>query len=95
VPSVLDLAEAADELPPLMLNQHQYDGVNLFAEHGLPLAQAYCRKRAWLGLRVLPAIGHGGDGSQEEAYQFFSLVLEKNPPRTVPKVTTGSGNEAP
>jgi hypothetical protein len=83
VPDLFALAEAQDTLPPLFLVQHQYDTVNLFSQHGFPLLDIYNRKQAWYGVRVLPAIGHGGDGSQREAELFFSMILVKKPPRRV------------
>ncbi|MBN2503050.1 MAG: alpha/beta hydrolase [Anaerolineales bacterium] len=83
VPDLCALAEEQETLPPLFLVQHQYDSVNLFSEHGFRLLDVYNRKQAWYGVRVLPAIGHGGDGSQREAELFFAMILEKNPPRRV------------
>lgn len=83
LPDLLALTESQETLPPLFLIQHQYDTVNLFAQHGFRLLEVYNRKRAWYGVRVLPAIGHGGDGSQKEAELFFALLVEKQPPRRI------------
>lgn len=83
VPDLLTVAESQEELPPLFLVQHQYDPVNYFAEHAFRLLDVYNRKQAWYGVRVYPAIGHTGDGSSEEAQVFFSLILEKHPPKHV------------
>lgn len=83
VPDLFALAEQQETLPPLFLVQQQYDPVNFFADHGYRLLDVYNRKGAWYGVRVYPAIGHGGDGSQEEAELFFLLIVEKTPPRQV------------
>lgn len=83
VPDLFALCEHEETLPPLFLVQQQFDSVNFFADHAYRLLDVYNRKHAWYGLRVHPAIGHGGDGSQEEAELFFSLIVEKNPPRQV------------
>lgn len=80
-PDLLAMAEAQADLPPLFLIQNQFDHVNLFADHAWKLLDCYNRKRAWYGLRVHPSLGHGGDGKQEEAEMFFSLILDRNPPR--------------
>ncbi|MGB0670279.1 MAG: hypothetical protein ACPGNT_02185 [Rhodospirillales bacterium] len=81
IPDLLALAGASPDLPPLFLIQNQFDHVNPFAEHAQKLVDIYNAKRGWLGLRVHPSIGHGGDGRQEEAEMFFSLIVERNPPR--------------
>ena len=83
-PDLLALAEQQDTLPPLYLTQNQFDPVNLFAQHAHRLVDVYNRKRAWLGLRILPAIGHAPFGGDREARVFFSLIVEKNPPRKFP-----------
>lgn len=80
-PDLFALAEAEETLPPLFLVQNQFDHVNPFAEHAFRLLDIYNRKRAWYGARVLPSIGHGGDGRQDEAALFFSLVIDRGPPR--------------
>ncbi|MEX1248271.1 MAG: hypothetical protein WEA61_07280 [Anaerolineales bacterium] len=78
LPDLYNLARSKDELPPLFLIQSQYDAVNEFSMHALPLVQTYQEKRAWLGLRVYPGIGHKShDGSFEEALLFFRLIIEK------------------
>lgn len=81
LPSIIEIAEGVDTLPPLYLVQHQFDPVNPFDRHGFRLLDVYNRKGAWYGVRIAPAIGHGGDGSQEEARLFFSSILDKRPPR--------------
>lgn len=81
VPNLLELAEAQDILSPLFLVQHQYDPVNNFADHAFRLLEIYNRKNAWYGIRVYPAIGHGGDGSQQEGEMFFSLIVDKSFPK--------------
>lgn len=83
VPDLLSLAETQETLPPLFLVQHQYDPVNCFADHAFRLLDIYNRKNAWYGARVYPAIGHGGDGRQQEAELFFSLIVDKIPPKRV------------
>jgi len=83
VPNVLTMAEGSDDLPPLYLNQHQYDSVNPFDKHGSKIVTLYNQKRGWLGLRVQPAIGHMADGTQQEAELFFNLIISKNPPNKV------------
>jgi hypothetical protein len=83
IPDLIELARNQDVLPPLYLIQNQYDHVNPFAEHAFKLLEVYNAKRAWYGLRVHPAIGHGGDGKQEEAELFFSLILDHDPPQRV------------
>ncbi|MGE5506097.1 MAG: hypothetical protein ACM31L_16875 [Actinomycetota bacterium] len=80
-PDLVAMAEAQADLPPLFLVQNQYDHINRFADHAWRLLDVYNRKRGWYGLRVHPSLGHGGDGKQEEAELFFSLVVERNPPR--------------
>jgi hypothetical protein len=77
VPDLLALATAQDRLPPLFLVQNQHDPINPFAAHSFRLLDVYNRKGAWYGVRVYPAIGHGGDGVQQEAEVFFSLILDK------------------
>lgn len=77
LPDLIDMARRRDALPPLYLIQNQYDHVNPFARHALPLIEIYNQKNAWCGLRVHPSIGHGGDGSQDEAELFFSLILDR------------------
>ena len=81
VPDLLALAESQDSLPPMFLVQNQFDHVNPFADHGFRLLDVYNRKNGWYGLRVYPAIGHGGDGAQDEAELFFRHVLDKGLPR--------------
>ena len=83
LPDILAEARARDDLPPLYLIQNQYDHVNPFAEHAWHLIDIYNRKNAWYGLRIHPAVGHGGDGQQEEAALFFSLIIDKRPPSTL------------
>ncbi len=88
IESVVDLpgiAESMDAMPPTMITQHQFDSVNLFAEHAYKLMDIYNRKNCWYGLRVIPATGHESDGSQREAEMFFDLIIEKNPPRIYSK----------
>ena len=80
LPDLLALANAASQLPPLMLIQNQFDFINPFADHAWRLLDIYNNRRTWYGLRVHPSIGHGGDGSQEEAELYFRSVLDKNPP---------------
>lgn len=80
LPDLTEIASNQDRLPPLFLVQNQFDHVNPFAEHALPLVEIYNRRKAWCGLRVHPSVGHGGDGKQEEAEMFFSLILDKRPP---------------
>ncbi len=82
-PDLLELARAASELPPLFLAQHQYDSVNSFEKHALKITEIYSRKKAWLGLRIQPAIGHIGEGTQKEAEFLFNLIVEKNPLKRV------------
>lgn len=82
VPDMFELASAQEELPPLFLVQHQYDPVNPFAEHGFRLLEIYNKKKAWYGIRVHPAIGHRGDGSQAEAELFFLHIVKKQPAKT-------------
>lgn len=84
VPDLFSLAEKQQELPPLFLIQNQYDPVNRFADHAFRLLKIYNTKNAWYGVRVYPAIGHGGDGSQREAELFFSMIVDKAPPKRVP-----------
>lgn len=79
LPDILRLAEEHAQLPPLYLIQNQYDHVNPFPTHALRLVQTYNRKGAWCGLRVHPSVGHGGDGKQEEAELFFTLILDHAP----------------
>jgi hypothetical protein len=81
VPNLLALAEEAEQLPPLFLVQNQYDHVNPFAGHAFRLLDAYNRKKGWFGLRIYPAIGHGGDGAQDEAELFFGHILDKGLPK--------------
>jgi hypothetical protein len=84
VESVADLfsiAEDKEELAPAFITQHQFDGVNLFAEHGYKLLDVYNKKNAWYSVRVIPAIGHESDGSQREAEMFFDLINERKPPK--------------
>jgi hypothetical protein len=83
VPDLFSITEAQEELPPLFLVQNQYDPVNRFAGHAFRLLEIYNRKNAWYGVRVYPAIGHGGDGSQREAGLFFSMIVDKTPPKRV------------
>lgn len=78
-PDLFELAEKQEALPPLFLIQNQYDAVNVFAKHGFRLLDIYNRKNAWYGVRVYPAIGHGGDGSYEEAFYFFKTIVQKRP----------------
>jgi len=79
-PDLYKLAESKEELPPLFLVQCQYDAVNDFANHALPLVQIFQNKKAWLGLRIYPAVGHKShDGSLEEALVFFRQIVEKAP----------------
>ncbi len=82
-PSLVDVAGDLDSLPPLFLIQNQYDHVNRFRDHAFRLIDVYNEKNCWYGLRIHPAIGHGGDGAQEEAELFFSLILDRNPPNRV------------
>ena len=77
-PDLLELAERQETLPPLFLIQNQYDAVNVFAKHGFKILDIYNRKNAWYGIRVYPAIGHGGDGSYEEAFYFFQTIVRKH-----------------
>jgi hypothetical protein len=77
VPDLLSLAEESSRLPPLFLIQSQKDPINPFATHGYRLLDVYNRRDAWYGVRVYPTIGHGADGTQEEAAYFFSLILDK------------------
>ncbi len=79
VPELLGLAESQEKLPPMFLVQNQFDHVNPFAEHGFKLLDVYNRKKGWCGLRVYPAIGHGGDGARDEAKLFFGHILDKAP----------------
>ncbi len=78
-PDLLKLASDQKELPPLFLVQHQFDPVNPFSQHGFQLLNIYNKKNAWYGVRVHPAIGHRGDGSQTEAEQFFLQIVKKKP----------------
>lgn len=78
-PDLLKLAGNAPSLPPLFLVQTQFDPINPFSKHAARLIVEYDRKRAWYGLRIHPATGHGADGTQREAAYFFSLILDKLP----------------
>ncbi len=80
VPDLLGAARGKGTLPPLFLIQNQFDLVNPFSEHGFRLLEVYNAKKAWYGLRVYPAIGHGGDGSDFEADHFFTLIAARKPP---------------
>jgi len=84
VPDLFEMAREQEELPPLYLMQHQFDPVNPFADHGYRLLAIYNEKRAWYGVRIHPAIGHRNDGSQKEAEYFFSLIVDKKPPKRFP-----------
>ena len=94
VPDLLALAEETAELPPLFLVQNQHDPVNPFAGHAFRLLDVYNRRGAWYGLRVYPAIGHGGDGVQQEAEYFFSLILDRAAGKKAP-LHGGPGTESP
>lgn len=83
-PDLLAVAEEKEALPPLFLVQNQYDSVNPFATHGFRLLDVYNRKKGWYGVRIHPAIGHGGDGSEWEAEFFFSMITRKQPPFRFP-----------
>ena len=83
VPSITDLAERQENLPPLYLLLNRFDQVSSVTEHGFPLLDVYHRKNAWYGLRVSPSIGHGGDGSMKEALHFFALITERKPSKTL------------
>jgi len=83
LPDLIELARRQDSLPPLALIQNQYDHVNPFSRHGFRLIEAYNARRGWYALRVHPSVGHGGDGSQDEAELFFSAILERQPPEQV------------
>lgn len=76
-PDLLAEADAKPSLPPLYLVQNLRDYVNPFAEHAYRLLDIYHRKDGWYGLRVHPSVGHGGDGNQEEAELFFTMILDK------------------
>ena len=91
IPDLIAMARDRDILPPLYLVQNQYDHVNPFAEHAFQLLEVYNDKRAWYGLRVHPAIGHGGDGKQEEAEFFFSRILDHDPPQRVAAARKAGG----
>lgn len=86
LPDLIELARWRETLPPLALIQNQYDHVNPFAQHGFRLIEAYNARRGWYALRVHPSVGHGGDGSQDEAELFFSAILERQPPERVDEI---------
>lgn len=83
-PDLLGLAGGQETLPPLFLVQNQFDHVNPFADHAFRLLEVYNDRKAWYGLRIHPAVGHGGDGAQGEAELFFDSILDKAPPRRAP-----------
>lgn len=76
-PDLLEIAGKSESLPPLFLIQNQYDHVNPFADHAFRLLEIYNQRKGWYGLRVHPSVGHDGDGSQEEAELFFSMILDR------------------
>jgi hypothetical protein len=81
-PNLYEIAQTKSELPPLFLVQSQYDAVNAFGTHAYPLVNIYLDKKAWLGLRVYPGVGHKShDGSFDEALIFFRLIVSKGMPK--------------
>ncbi|MES2308637.1 MAG: hypothetical protein V4507_07225 [Verrucomicrobiota bacterium] len=76
-PDLFALAREQETLPPLYLIQALYDTINPFEQHAYRLQEIYHEKRGWYGLRLLPAIGHRADGSQEEAEYLFLLIQKK------------------
>lgn len=78
-PNPLVIADMSPSLPPLYLIQNLYDHINPFSQHAWKLLEIYNRRHGWYGLRIHPSTGHGGDGKQEEAAIFFSMILDRNP----------------
>lgn len=96
VPDIYTAAKEAKSLPPLFLTQNQYDRSNPFGSDTLPLLKIYDEKKAWLGLRVHPAIGHQGhDGSYDEAQYFFEMIAKKSPPHRVDFFQEDEGQSNP
>jgi hypothetical protein len=81
-PNLYEIAKTQSQLAPLFLVQSQYDAVNAFETHAYPLVNIYLDKKAWLGLRVYPGVGHKShDGSFDEALIFFRLIISKGMPK--------------